>query len=157
MQHFIFDHVTFTTSKHAAVYKISWKSNNFSLRYGAISIFKMAAVRHLWIVLPPHETTHEVSVAGRSCLSNFMSMWYTDLKIFEFFQIFGLKCLFRPTKWGFWGTFGPLNVNIHHRDPQKAHHCVNQHLLSYKNPLRGLTCRQVHRKCDEQTQTDTHR
>jgi len=28
--------------------------------------FKMAAVRHLGIVLPPHETTHEVSVAGRS-------------------------------------------------------------------------------------------
>ena len=29
-------------------------------------IFKMAAVRHLGIVLPPYETTHEVSVAGRS-------------------------------------------------------------------------------------------
>jgi len=34
----------------------------------------MAAVRHLGIVLPLHETTHEVSVAGRSCLSNFMSI-----------------------------------------------------------------------------------
>jgi len=45
---------------------------NFSLRYGDITIFKMAAVRHLGIVL--YETTHEVSVAGRSCLSNFMSM-----------------------------------------------------------------------------------
>ena len=40
----------------------------------------MAAVRHLGIVLPPYETTHEVSVAGRSCLSNFMSILYTDLK-----------------------------------------------------------------------------
>jgi len=31
-----------------------------SLRYGDISIFKMAAARHLRIVLPPYETTHEV-------------------------------------------------------------------------------------------------
>jgi len=36
--------------------------------YGGISIFKMAAVRHLEIILPLYETTHEVSVAARSCL-----------------------------------------------------------------------------------------
>ena len=62
-----------SSSKSAAVYKISWKSDDFSLRYGDISIFNMAVVRHLEIVLPPYETTHEVSVAGRSCLSNFMA------------------------------------------------------------------------------------
>jgi len=45
------------------VYKISSKSDDFSLRYGDITIFKTAAVRHLGIVLPPYETTH-VSVAG---------------------------------------------------------------------------------------------
>ena len=28
-----------------------------------------------WNCLPPFETTREVSVAGRSCLSNFMSVW----------------------------------------------------------------------------------
>jgi len=39
-----------------------WKSDDFSLRYGDISIFKMTAVRHLGIVLPPYETTHEVTV-----------------------------------------------------------------------------------------------
>ena len=49
-----------TSWKSAAVYKISWKSYDFSLRYGDILIFKMAAVRHLGIVLPPYETTHEV-------------------------------------------------------------------------------------------------
>ena len=70
-----------SSSKSAAVYKMSSKSDDFSLRYCDITIFKMAAVRHLGIVLPPYETTHEVSVAGRSCLSNFMSIWYTDLKI----------------------------------------------------------------------------
>jgi len=96
------------SSKSAAVYKISWKAD-FSQRYGDISIFKMAAVRHIGIVLPPYETTLEVFVAGHSCLSNFMSIWYTDLKIklFEFFCIFSLKCLFRPPKWGFWGTLDP--------------------------------------------------
>ena len=46
-----------------------------------ISNFKMAATWHLQIVLPPYETTHKVSVTGRSCLSNFISMWYKDLKI----------------------------------------------------------------------------
>jgi len=71
---FIFDHVTFSQLKSAAVYKISLKSAAFSLRYGDITIFKMAAVRHFGIVLPPYETTHKVYVAGRSCLSNFMSI-----------------------------------------------------------------------------------
>ena len=46
--------------KSAAVYKILSKSDDFSLRYGDIMIFKMAAVRHLGIVLPPHETIYEV-------------------------------------------------------------------------------------------------
>ena len=35
------------------------------------------------------------------------------------FRIFGLKCLFSPQNGGF-GDFVPLNVIIHHRDPQKA-------------------------------------
>jgi len=48
------------------------------------------------------------------------------------FCIFGLKCLFRPPNWKFWGYFGPLNVIIPHRDSQKAHPCVNPHLLSYQ-------------------------
>jgi len=39
------------TSKSAAVYKILPKSDDFSLKYGDIMIFKIAAVRHLelWI------------------------------------------------------------------------------------------------------------
>jgi len=62
MQLFHFDHVTFTSSssKSAVVYKISSKADYFSLRYGDISIFKMAAIRYVGIVLPPYETTHEV-------------------------------------------------------------------------------------------------
>ena len=41
-----------SSSKSATAYKISSKSDDFLLRYGDISIFKMAAVRHLGIVLP---------------------------------------------------------------------------------------------------------
>ena len=73
---FVFNYVTFS-SKSVAVYKISWWLDDFTLRYGDITIFKMAAVCHLEIVLPPYETTHEVSVDGCSCLS----IWCTDLKI----------------------------------------------------------------------------
>ena len=55
-------------------------------------------------------------------------------------------------KIGVLGDFGPLTVIIHHRDPQKAHPCVNPRLLiNCKNPLRVLTCRRVDRKCDRHT------
>jgi len=39
------------------VYKFLWKSDDFPLRYGDITIFKMAAVRHLGIVLLTYETS----------------------------------------------------------------------------------------------------
>ena len=127
-----------SSSKSAAVYKISWKSDDFSLRYGDISIFKIAAVRQLGIVLPPYESTYEVSVVGRSCLSNFMSIWYTDLKIYLnnlfdiwIFRIFGLKCLFRPPKWGFGKLWTP-KCNYSSSWPQNAHPCINPRLLSYQ-------------------------
>jgi len=45
------------------------------------------------------------------------------------FHIVGLKCLFRLQNGGFGG---PLNVIIHHRDPQKAHPWVNLRRLSYQ-------------------------
>jgi len=33
---------------------------------------------------------------------------------------------------GVFVDFGPLTVIIYHRDPQKAHPCVNPRLLSYQ-------------------------
>ena len=92
--------------QNAAVYKISSKSDDFSLRYGDISIFNTAAVRHLGIVLPPYETTHEVSVAGRSCLSNYMSIWYTDLNIYRYlnFSHIWFEMPIQAPKWGVWRT-----------------------------------------------------
>ena len=62
------------------------------------------------------------SVAGRSCLSNFMSIWYTDLnyyliwKLFEFFAYLAWNAYSGPQNGGF-EDFGPINVIIHHRNP----------------------------------------
>jgi len=82
---FIFDNVTFIQFKICCcvhnVMKIGW----FFTEIWRYNDFQMATVHHLGIVLPPYKTTHEVSVAGHSCLSNFVSVWYTDLKLFEFF------------------------------------------------------------------------
>jgi len=35
-------------------------------------------------------------------------------------------------KMGVLGDFGPIDVIIHHRDPQKAHPCINPRPLSYQ-------------------------
>ena len=123
MQLFIFDHVTFIQFKicccvqqfheNPMIFAEIWRYNDFQNGGCPPSGNCFATIR---------ETTHEVSVAGRSCLSNFMSIWYTDLKndiAIWIFRIFGLKCLFGPPKWGFSGDFGPLNVIIHHRDPKR--------------------------------------
>jgi len=91
----------------------SWKSDDFTLRYGDISIFKMAAVHHLGIVLPPYEITHEVPVKFHVNLihrSEDIVVWI--------FRIFGLKCILNSPKIGVLGDFGPIAVIIHHRDPK---------------------------------------
>jgi len=43
-----------------------------------------------------------------------------------------LEMPIQAPKWGFSGTLYPLNVITHHRDPEKAHPCVNPRLLSYQ-------------------------
>jgi len=99
MQHFHF-------WPRAAVYKISWKLDDFSPRYGDIAIFKMAAVHHLGIVLRDHSRSlccwpqlrvkFHVNLIHRS----------EDIAIW-IFCIFGVKCLFRPQNWGFGGLWTP--------------------------------------------------
>ena len=99
---FIFDHVTFIQFKICCCVQnfneISTKSDDFSPRYGDILIFKMAAVRHLGIVLPPYETSPR-SLCCRpqlpvKCHVNLIHRC-EDIAIW-IFRIFGLKCLFRP-------------------------------------------------------------
>jgi len=95
--------------------------------------FEIAAVRHLGIFLPPYETTHQVSVAGRSCLSNFMSIWYTDLNIqlFEFFAYLAWSAYSGLQNGGFGGLW-TSKCDYSSSRPQKAHSCVNPRLLSYQ-------------------------
>ena len=46
-----------------------------------------------------------------------------------FFAYLAWNAYFDP-KMGVLGDFGPLNMIIHHREPQKAHSCVNSRLIS---------------------------
>jgi len=87
-----------SSSKSAAVYKISWKSNDF-----------FTEIWHIGIVSPPYETTHEVSVAGRSCLSiscqSDTQIWrYSYL---NFSHIWLEMPQFRPPRRAFLGTLDP--------------------------------------------------
>ena len=121
-----------SSSKSAVVYKISSKSDDFSLRYGNISIFKMAAVRHLRIVLPPYETTTKsLLLAAAACHISCQSDTQIWRYSYEFFACLAWNAYSGPQNGGF-GDFGPLNVIIHRWDPQKAHPCVNPRLLSYQ-------------------------
>jgi len=108
---FIFDHVTFIQFKiccSAAVYKISSKLDDFSLRYGVyqFSEWRPSAILELFYhdTRPPRSlccwpqlpVKFQVNLMHRS----------EDIAIW-IFRIFGLKCLLRPPKWGFWETLDP--------------------------------------------------
>jgi len=142
-----------SSSKSAAMYRISSKSDDFSLRYGDITIFKMAAVRYL--------RNHRRSLC---CWPQLAVKYHLDLiHISEditiwIIRIFGLKCLFRPPKWGFWETLAPemwLCI-IERPSGTSLRKSASFKLSTVKNPLRGLTCRRVDRKCDGHTHRDRH-
>ena len=74
----------------------------------------MAAVRHLGIVLPPYETTHEVYVAGPaacqiSCQCDTQIWRYSYLNFSHFWHEMPIQV---PQNGGL-GDFGSLNVIIH--------------------------------------------
>ena len=118
-----------SSSKSIALYTISWKSDDFSLRYGDISILKWrpSAILELFYhhSRPPTKSLQlpvkfHVNLIHRS----------EDIAIW-IFRIFGLKCLFRPPKWGFWGLWAP-KCDYSSSRFQKTHTYVNPRLLSYK-------------------------
>ena len=77
----------------------------------------MAAVRHLGIVLPPHETpTMSLLLAAAACQISCQS----DTQHLNFSHIW-LEMLIQAPSMGVLGDFGPLNVIIHHRNPPKKH------------------------------------
>jgi len=130
-----------TSSKTATVYKISWKCDDFSLRYGDISIFKMAAVRHLVIALPLYETTHEVSVAGR---------WPHACQI-------SCQSYLGPQNGGFGGFWTPKCYYSSSRPPKGTSLRKSASVKLSTVKIRwGVWPRRVDRKCDRQTDTHTH-
>ena len=91
-----------SSSKSAAMYKISWKSD-FQNGGRPPSWNCFTTIRDhprslcCWPQLPVNFKFH-VNLINRS-EDKPIAIWI--------FRIFGLKCLFRPPKWGFWGTFDP--------------------------------------------------
>ena len=122
---FIFDHVTFIQFKICCCVQHFIESGWFFTEIWRYIDFQNGGRPPSWNCLPPYKTTHEVSVAGRSCLSKFMS---SDTQIWRYsylnFSHIWLEMPIQVPKIGVLGDFGPLNVIIHHRDPQKSHPCV---------------------------------
>jgi len=110
-----------SSSKSAAVYKISSKADNFSLRYGDITILKMApsAVLELFHhhTRPPTKFMLPAAAACQiSCQSDTQIWRYSYLNLSHIW----LKMPIQAPKMGVFRNFGPLNVISHHRDPQKG-------------------------------------
>jgi len=119
-----------SSSISAAVYKISSKSDDFSLRYGDRSIFKKVAVRLLELFYhhtrPPTKSLLLAATACQiSCQSGTQIWRYSYLN----FRHIWLETPIQAPKMGVLEDFGPLNVIIHHRDPQKAHPCLDPRLF----------------------------
>jgi len=85
------------------------------------SKFKMAAVRHLGILISSYRTTYEVYSLVYTSLSNFVLIRYVILKIsgFDFFAELAWNAYLRPTITVFGD--GPLKIIDHRRYPKKAH------------------------------------
>jgi len=149
------------SSKSAEVYKISSKSDKYSLRYGDISILKIAAVRHLGIVLPTIRD-HPRSLCCWPVKFHVNLIHRSEDIAIWIVRIFGLKCLFRPPKWGLWGLWTPKCDYSLSRPPKGTsfRKSASFKLSTVKIrwgvwPIGELT------KCDRHThthrQTDTHR
>jgi len=89
----------------------------------------MAAIRHLGIVVCSYKTTHEASVIGCISLSNFKNPMHSfeDMEIWIFCR-FGLKCLFTPQNFGFWGKIWE-NLLLGEKWPPRKLIATKTHLL----------------------------
>jgi len=70
----IFGHVTVIGSISALVYQILSKSDDFSLRYGDLAIFKMAAIRHVGFVMTSQYCTARYIFVVQILSWNFLSI-----------------------------------------------------------------------------------
>ena len=98
-----------------------------------ITIFKMVAVRHLGIVLPPYETTHEVCCWLQLPVKFHVNLIHRseDIAIWFFFAYLAWNAYSGPQN----GCFGGLwthKCDYSSSRPPKANPCINLHLLSYQ-------------------------
>jgi len=111
-------------------YQIRCKNVDRWPNYGQKSKFKMAAVRHLGILISPYRTTHEVFSLGYISLSNFVLIRYIVLKmgIWFFFAEMAWNAYLRPkiSVLGVW----TLRIIDHRRDPQNAHLHLKPRVMS---------------------------
>jgi len=129
---FIFDHVTFIQFKiccSAAVYKISSKLDDFSLRYGVyqFSEWRPSAILELFYhdTRPPMKSLLLATAACQISSQSDAQIWrYSYLN----FSHIWLKMPIEAPKMGILRDFGPQNVIIHCWDPQKAQPCINPRL-----------------------------
>ena len=97
-----------SSSESAAVYKISWTEMIF---YRDMAIYRFpkwqpSAILELFYhhTRPPMKSLLLAAAACQiSCQSDTQIWRYSYLIL----RIFGLKCLFRPPKWEFWGLWTP--------------------------------------------------
>jgi len=89
-----------------------------SLKYGDISIFKMAGVRHLGIVLPPYDATNSLLLAAAACQISCQS----DAQIWRYsylnFSHIWLERPMQAPKMRVWGEFGPPKCDYSSSRPQ---------------------------------------
>jgi len=113
-------------------YQIWCKNVDQRPNYGPTSKFKMAAVRHLGILISPYRTTHEVFSLGYISLSNFVPIRYNSFElmwIWIFFAELAWNAYLRPQNVGFWGS-GPPKIIDNPRDHQEAHLRLKPRVMS---------------------------
>jgi len=117
-------------------------------------MFKMVAVRHLGIVLPPYKTTHEVSCWNLLAAAACQISRQCDTQIYlNFFAYLAWNAYSGPQNGGFRGLSTSKCDYLSSRLPKRPslHKSTSFKLSTVKIRSRGLTCRRVGRKCDGHT------
>ena len=96
------------------------------------SVFQNGGRRHLgfgWILFSGHPRSLNDDLKLR--LKFYVDLYFRRYCDFNFWK-FGLKCLFRPKNWGFWGISTPKHFGLSSR-PQKALPCAEPRILTYRS------------------------
>ena len=128
---FIFDHVTFIQFKILLLCTKFYEIFHWGIEIYRFSKWPPSAILELFYhhTKPPTKSLLLAAAACQiSCQSDTQIWRYSYLN----FSHIWLEMPIQAPKIGVLGDFGPLNVIIHHRDPQNAHPCIHPRLLSYQ-------------------------